>query len=851
MLTLTRIAGLPYEILLQLRLQEGETPTILRERLQKILEQDTVLRRGLAFSSHTLLQLLPRYQHKKITEFRKKEFQIERAVLQYLSRAAAKTSPFSSFATIELSGFSTKTNDIKNELGGGAGRGFVFYFLQNILRNHPQGAQNETVQLNPTLRRKKKEFTCLVNRNNHEGIETIEANDGLAFFCDLLKTEFPHGTTIAQLTERASFLIEETPENVYAFLEQLLDLGILEWRDTLPPDWKRLSQTFDSISDLNEIAVWIRDFILYIETQIIDIEQVNQLYQRLKVIYNNATEEELYFRPEELIYDISPLSETQTPTGITLDGEINRFFSLLQPYHFNPLKEELLLFFKENYLQKNKKNLSISLLDFYEAFYKNRPSIEVQQTKYVNLHSTWLHFLEQKARLDEHGDLLLSLEDFELANEILAPSFLHPAPDALPSVNVFLQKAGNDYVVNGSSMGFGKQFAKTISLENIYKSNKKSELLIENRDASYFNGNQHFRVLEQEIWSAGSKNTVPSDQQISVADLKIRYDEHKDCLILKYKNKKITVLDFGLEPPEHRSPMYQLLNCFGVICPSIGLIKGLRNSKMDNSKMDNSKMDNSKIQKFKNSTINVQLETSKLETSNPKLETQNSKLETPKLETQNPKLETSKLETQNPKLETQNFKLETSNPKLETQNSKLETSKLETQNPKLETQNFKLETSNPKLETQNSKLETSNFKLETQNSKLEIPRIYLATKNRLILRRHTWHIGLENLPYLKNQEDEMAYFQRIRTWRTELNLPNPVFITLSDRNDANTPQSRDDYKPQYIDFESPLFVNLLGRLLKRVTSHLKIEEMLPDETMLEGGWVRELVVEIGKEKVGK
>ncbi len=711
MLTLTRIAGLPYALLLQLRLQEGETSAMLRERFQKILEQEEVLKRGLAFSSHTLLQLLPRYQHKKRSDFRKKEFQIERALLQYLSRAAAKTSPFSSFATIELSGYDNPKNNPTPELGGGAGRGFVFYFLQNILRTHQLGAQNEAVQLNPTLRRKKKEFTCLVNRNNNEGIETIEANDGLAFFCDLLKTEFPDGTSVKNLTERAAFLIDETPENVFSFLEQLLDLGILEWRDSLKPDWKRLSQKFDAISDLREVAMWIHDFIQYIETQVIDIEQVNLLYQRLKIIYHDATDDELYFRPEELIYDSSPIRFVSTPTESRVGEELLPFFSLLQPYHFDPMKEAVLLFFKENYFKKNKKNNAITLLDFYENFYKNRPSVETQQDKNETLRANWMTFLEQKACIDQDGDVCLSIEDFEWANRSLAPQFLHPASDTLASIHVFLQKAGDDYVVNGSSMGFGKQFAKTISLENRYKNKKKSELWVENRDASFFNGNQHFSVLAHEIWSAGSKNTVPNAQQISVAELKIRYDAAKDALELKYKNKKVKVLDFGLEPPEHRSPMYQLLNCFGVTCPSITLIK--------------------------------------------------------------------------------------------------------------------------KLQTRNSNLQTYQ------------PRIYLETlQHRFILRRRTWWVEPNALPFLRNQEDEMVYFERVRAWKTELNLPNPVFITLSDRNEVATPQSRDDYKPQYIDFESPLFVNLFGRLLKRVVLQLKIEEMLPDETMMEGGLVKEIVVEI-------
>ena len=78
---------------------------LCRKQLQNQSHSD-VLKKGLLMSSWVLLEQLSKYQSKAIEDFRKKEGQTERTVLQYLSRICAKTSPFSVFTTLGIFSFS-------------------------------------------------------------------------------------------------------------------------------------------------------------------------------------------------------------------------------------------------------------------------------------------------------------------------------------------------------------------------------------------------------------------------------------------------------------------------------------------------------------------------------------------------------------------------------------------------------------------------------------------------------------------------------------------------------------------------------------------------------------------------
>ncbi|MEM1324290.1 MAG: lantibiotic dehydratase, partial [Bacteroidota bacterium] len=70
--------------------------------LQLFFAQDEQLLKGLLLSSHSFYQRVVSYRQKPLATFRKKEKQTERSLLQYLSRMASKTTPFSTFTHIDL-----------------------------------------------------------------------------------------------------------------------------------------------------------------------------------------------------------------------------------------------------------------------------------------------------------------------------------------------------------------------------------------------------------------------------------------------------------------------------------------------------------------------------------------------------------------------------------------------------------------------------------------------------------------------------------------------------------------------------------------------------------------------------
>lgn len=117
------------------------------------------------------------------------------------------------------------------------------------------------------------------------------------------------------------------------------------------------------------------------------------------------------------------------------------------------------------------------------------------------------------------------------------------------------------------------------------------------------------------------------------------------------------------------------------------------------------------------------------------------------------------------------------------------------------------------------------------------PRI--VYEGQIIFFRRSWHVPRALLPLRKTGEESGAYFQRLNHWRQAHGIPEEVFISLNSplfRHEAPAPSateaSFDDYKPQYINFASPLLVQLLERQLAKVPFKLRIEEMLPHRSQL-------------------
>lgn len=104
----------------------------------------------------------------------------------------------------------------------------------------------------------------------------------------------------------------------------------------------------------------------------------------------------------------------------------------------------------------------------------------------------------------------------------------------------------------------------------------------------------------------------------------------------------------------------------------------------------------------------------------------------------------------------------------------------------------------------------------------------------IVLQRRHWRVRLKDTPQREPLEIDAAYALRLLRWCRQLGIPNEVFVVLNQERDGYQPTSdqlqkltRDDYKPQYIDFGHPLLVLLFEKMLAKAPGGYRIEEMLP------------------------
>jgi hypothetical protein len=96
-----------------------------------------------------------------------------------------------------------------------------------------------------------------------------------------------------------------------------------------------------------------------------------------------------------------------------------------------------------------------------------------------------------------------------------------------------------------------------------------------------------------------------------------------------------------------------------------------------------------------------------------------------------------------------------------------------------------------------------------------------VTIDRLVISRETWRFTPEMLPFA-GLKAESERWLAARRWRRAQGLPKAVFV--------KTPVER---KPFYVNFDSPLLVNLLAKMVRRTLEHggahsmITFTEMLP------------------------
>ncbi|MER5933046.1 lantibiotic dehydratase [Streptomyces sp. NPDC002054] len=95
-----------------------------------------------------------------------------------------------------------------------------------------------------------------------------------------------------------------------------------------------------------------------------------------------------------------------------------------------------------------------------------------------------------------------------------------------------------------------------------------------------------------------------------------------------------------------------------------------------------------------------------------------------------------------------------------------------------------------------------------------------VTVGRLVVARETWRLPAAEISFAE-EKDEARRFVRARQWREQHRLPRFVFVVLPT-----------ETRPFYVDFDSPVYVNILAKALRRLArkdpaGRAVITEMLP------------------------
>lgn len=205
--------------------------------------ETSVFRRTLLFASHDLLNRLPAFCAKPVSAFDKKDRQTAMSVLQYWCRCLFKTSPLGHFTTVQLwrldqpafEGFDAEKIAVTPSVA-------MLPAFYEVLLKDPAFYESLQVILNPCIPANYIENTLLswlYFDGEQEAFQTLESNAVVNFIIDQLlenKRTLKFSTLLGLLNDA----VEAPSEQLRALLQQLISIGLLEWQlpeKGLSPSW--------------------------------------------------------------------------------------------------------------------------------------------------------------------------------------------------------------------------------------------------------------------------------------------------------------------------------------------------------------------------------------------------------------------------------------------------------------------------------------------------------------------------------------------------------------------------------------------------------------------------------------
>lgn len=813
-----------------------------RTTLKKMVNNDS-LKKGLLLSSKSLLERLDSFKNKDVADFRKKEFQVEQGLLKYLTRMYTKTSPFSTFTNLSMAelneGNKTSPIAIKHSTeekvkGHIRLNNYLFKYLLDLFKNYRQAYLWFYLRPNPTVENKNDHFLFLTNHNNIESFQRIPFSPVVELIIETTR-ESKSGIRFNQLITTLQQSIEADASELEAYIKQLIDYGCLEYNigvSGIDPDWdKKLieqlaplkNNSVPHISDLVDVLIQLREM---------GNRYADEGGKGRKEILNEAYDK---FRSIcMVIHKEAGLPEEERKTKAELQAE------------WQEKQEEL----------KNKKKED-------KRGEKENPDEAKEEETFTHQLSTFFSFKPEQIFYEDttrEANIILNkakMEEFVSKLDGLLQSlrlFKGMVDEKHKMSYYFLKKYKKDSEVNLLTFyeDYFKEYKKPLQEFNEIQK-KEAQEKAKKQTNDYQDKSTEIKKVDNpfldipaltekkqiiELWNEKYVNAVKTNHQSKNGQVNISYKELESTnFSLGIDNKKSDGVSYGTFVQfytDNRGALKGVLNgTFAGYGKMLSRFLHIFDQKVtDDLRAWNEKSnmhDGLFIEDCDASYFNANLHPPLMPNEIWMPGGHNTLPEEKQLAITDFKVIYDETE--------ENLIL-----KYKPNGKISHVFDLGFQGSRGRSQLFQLLDKFSKAEllfTYPVTNAVNTFALRKEN-KAEgkepeismLPRV--VYEGQIILQRKTWNTPKTCIPEKLPSDSDWQYYLKINQWRMEMDIPDEVFVfVIPDRWSKNDPKlakkvTKDDYKPQYIDFRNPLLINLLEKLIAKASVSIKIQEMLPD-----------------------
>ncbi len=749
----------------------------------KVIADETLFKNGLLLSSHSFLNQISKYRKKEIDSFRKKEYQTELGLLKYLTRMYTKTSPFGSFTSVDISTpdfipdsdtHLTITGSFKSTISLD---GFIVKSIDTLLKRleeiytwYPLSLNNTLLLGEEEILFYKNEYLFYPTQNNHESFQRIKNTPILMAICSFFKNQ--RGLVFYQdVLNELLLSVDAGKEEIKAYINDLIKSGLLECAERVTATTSNWSLYME-----NKMEQLIVEKSPFVENILGILRQINKGKKQFCIA---GFEERRRIIPE-----------------------IKR--------HLHEIYEVI--------IEQVKKEETVCLMsneEVFDAVKKLKNYTDKRNVFYENINKT--------SHLKINKDLFESLfSKLSRLSHVVYNSRSNPI-GLMKATSLFLALYKTD--AEPSLIEFHEQYYKCITQKNISKdaemnlsSSKYTEELEKQKRAFKESRNHWLNAVEEKLTAYLSKGqTEVHLGENFILDLeKVNRRDNRSSANAALKHGAY----IQLVERKKEEDAIMVLNSI-----SSGYSKMFSRflSHSDEALIDTFKQWNTSNKEEGATFVEIEDESAFSANVHPLILPQIIRLKGDTTNTGNG-LSLGDLKIRyHPK----NKEIELFNP---TNQQTYYCFDMAFQALVLRSEMFKflslfdialIPIIDDILEKINKLCFVSEKSINIQ------PRVIYA-KN-IILQRKTWLIDKAELPERLEKETLSEYFIRLNIWKERHEIPDEVFISIPGKVELS---NKDDYKPQYINFNSPLVVRLFDRTVKKLKTHLVLVEMLPASKQL-------------------